>query len=35
MGFDGTGHNLMRYRPREVTAAILSLAPPPARPTDV
>jgi pimeloyl-ACP methyl ester carboxylesterase len=28
MGFEGTGHNLMRYRPREVTAAILSLAPP-------
>lgn len=27
MEFEGTGHNLMRYRPSEVTAAILSLAP--------
>jgi pimeloyl-ACP methyl ester carboxylesterase len=25
IGFDGVGHNLMRYRPREVAAAILSL----------
>jgi pimeloyl-ACP methyl ester carboxylesterase len=28
VAMDGVGHNLMRYRPREVTAAILSLAVP-------
>jgi pimeloyl-ACP methyl ester carboxylesterase len=26
VAFEGIGHNLMRYRPREVTAAILSVA---------
>jgi pimeloyl-ACP methyl ester carboxylesterase len=26
VAFDGVGHNLMRYRPREVVAAILSIA---------
>ena len=32
MAFEATGHNLMRYRPAEVTGAILSLAAPAASP---
>jgi hypothetical protein len=26
IAFEGVGHNMMRYRPREVAAAILSVA---------